>query len=67
MCNNSLNPKYVIIGGGVSAAGKFLSDKVDAAMRNYEFETIKASTSLKLASLGNEAGVIGAASLIKVD
>ena len=64
---NSLNPKYVIIGGGVSAAGKFLSDKVDAAMRNYEFETIKASTSLKLASLGNEAGVIGAASLIKVD
>ncbi|AKP66737.1 ROK family glucokinase [Companilactobacillus ginsenosidimutans] len=64
---NSLNPKYVIIGGGVSAAGKFLSDKVDAAMRKYEFATIKASTSLKLASLGNEAGVIGAASLIKVD
>ncbi|MCH4008010.1 ROK family glucokinase [Companilactobacillus sp.] len=64
---NSLNPKYVIIGGGVSAAGKFLSDKVDAAMRKNEFATIKDSTELKLASLGNEAGVIGAASLIKVD
>ncbi|WP_125769895.1 ROK family glucokinase [Companilactobacillus furfuricola] len=64
---NSLNPKYVIIGGGVSAAGKFLVDKVDAAMRKNEFATIKSSTELKLASLGNEAGVIGAASLIKVD
>ncbi|MQS51440.1 ROK family glucokinase [Companilactobacillus mishanensis] len=64
---NSLNPKYVIIGGGVSGAGKYLTDKVDAAMKKNEFATIRESTELKLASLGNEAGVIGAASLIKVD
>ena len=63
---NTLNPKYVVIGGGVSAAGEFLLNKVDKAMRNNEFATIKDSTKLRLASLGNGAGVIGAASLIKV-
>jgi len=62
-----LNPKYVVIGGGVSAAGEFLRGKVETAMRNNEFATIKDSTELRLASLGNGAGVIGAASLIKVD
>lgn len=64
---NTLNPKYVVIGGGVSAAGEFLRGKVEKAMRNNEFATIKDSTELRLASLGNGAGVIGAASLIKVD
>ncbi|WP_125761034.1 ROK family glucokinase [Companilactobacillus hulinensis] len=64
---NSLNPKYVVIGGGVSAAGDFLLKKVEKAMRANEFATIKDSTEVKLASLGNGAGVIGAASLIKVD
>ncbi|MQS76514.1 ROK family glucokinase [Lactobacillus halodurans] len=64
---NTLNPKYIVIGGGVSAAGDFLLNKVDKAMRKKEFATIKDSTKLRLASLGNGAGVIGAASLIKVD
>ncbi|AUI71443.1 ROK family glucokinase [Companilactobacillus alimentarius] len=64
---NTLNPKYIVIGGGVSAAGDFLLNKVDKAMRKNEFATIKDSTELRLASLGNGAGVIGAASLIKVD
>ncbi|MCV3762790.1 ROK family glucokinase [Companilactobacillus farciminis] len=64
---NTLNPKFVVIGGGVSAAGDFLLNKVDKAMRKNEFATIKDSTELRLASLGNGAGVIGAASLIKVD
>ncbi|MFC6322250.1 ROK family glucokinase [Companilactobacillus baiquanensis] len=63
---NSLNPKYVVIGGGVSAAGEFLLDKVNETMRINEFATIKDSTELRLASLGNGAGVIGAASLIKM-
>ncbi|ALB29156.1 MULTISPECIES: ROK family glucokinase [Companilactobacillus] len=64
---NTLNPKYIVIGGGVSAAGEFLRAKVDKAMRANEFATIKDATELRLASLGNGAGVIGAASLIKVD
>jgi len=36
-------------------------------MRKNEFATIKDSTELRLASLGNGAGVIGPASFIKVD
>ncbi|WP_129045157.1 ROK family glucokinase [Companilactobacillus metriopterae] len=62
--SNALNPKYVIIGGGVSAAGDFLLEKVEKSMLKNEFATVKNSTEVRLASLGNGAGVIGAASLI---
>ena len=61
---NALNPDYIVIGGGVSAAGRFLLDKVTAEFEKYAFPTVRTSTHLKLASLGNEAGVIGAASLV---
>lgn len=58
-----LNPTYIVIGGGVSAAGDFLLTRVDKYFKNFAFPTVKTSTKLKLAELGNEAGVIGAASL----
>ena len=57
------NPDYIVIGGGVSAAGKFLLDQVKDYFQKFAFPTVKTSTKLKLAELGNEAGVIGAASL----
>ena len=62
---NTLNPKYVIIGGGVSAAGNFLLSRVQATFEKYTFTTVRESTSLRLATLGNAAGVIGAASLLR--
>ncbi|MCP0886791.1 ROK family glucokinase [Ligilactobacillus sp. WILCCON 0076] len=58
-----LSPKYIVIGGGVSAAGKFLLDQVTDYFQKFAFPTVRTSTKLKLAELGNEAGVIGAASL----
>lgn len=58
-----INPSYIVIGGGVSAAGKFLLDQVDSYFKEFAFPSVKKSTTLKLAELGNEAGVIGAASL----
>lgn len=61
---NALNPSYIVIGGGVSAAGRFLLDTVQAEFTKYAFSTVRTSTQLKLATLGNEAGVIGAASLV---
>lgn len=61
--SNILNPEFVVIGGGVSAAGKFLLDRVNTSFQEYAFATVRDSTSLKLAELGNDAGVIGAASL----
>ena len=60
------NPDYIVIGGGVSAAGKFLLDQVKDYFQKFAFPTVKTSTKLKLAELGNEAGVIGAASLALV-
>lgn len=58
-----LNPSSIVIGGGVSAAGMFLLDQVKDYFNQYAFPTVKDSTQIKLAQLGNEAGVIGAASL----
>lgn len=60
---STLNPQYIVIGGGVSAAGRFLLDRVDKYFQEFAFPTVRTSTTLKLAELGNDAGVIGAASL----
>lgn len=63
--SNILNPQYLIIGGGVSAAGEFLLERVKKSFLKYAFPTVRTSTQLKLAKLGNDAGVIGAASLAR--
>ncbi|MEJ6348608.1 ROK family glucokinase [Holzapfeliella sp. He02] len=62
--SNTLNPDFVVIGGGVSAAGDLLLNKTTEAFEESAFPSVRNSTKLRLASLGNEAGVIGAASLI---
>lgn len=58
---NTLNPEYIIIGGGVSAAGDFLLEHINEYYLKYTFPLVKESTKLKLATLGNGAGVIDAA------
>ncbi|WP_326716454.1 ROK family glucokinase [Vagococcus jeotgali] len=60
---NMLNPSDIVIGGGVSAAGEFLIEKVQHYFEEFTFPQVTNSTSIKLAELGNAAGVIGAASL----
>ena len=60
---NLLNPKFIVIGGGVSAAGEFLLTRVDKYFKENTFPNVRETTSLRLATLGNTAGVIGAASL----
>ncbi|MCD2256186.1 ROK family glucokinase [Lactobacillus sp. CC-MHH1034] len=62
---NLLNPAFIVIGGGVSAAGDFLLTRVDKAFKTNTFPNVRETTHLRLATLGNEAGVIGAASLAK--
>ena len=61
--SNTLNPESLVIGGGVSAAGDFLRKRVKKNFDEFAFATVRTSTVLKLAELGNDAGVIGAASL----
>lgn len=60
---NTLNPSSVVIGGGVSGAGEFLRSRVQTYFEEFTFPEVRSSTQVKLAELGNEAGVIGAASL----
>lgn len=59
-----LNPANIVIGGGVSAAGQFLLDGVQKVFDENTFPQVRTSTHLVLANLGNDAGVIGAASLV---
>ncbi|WP_247947817.1 ROK family glucokinase [Streptococcus constellatus] len=59
-----LNPSTIVIGGGVSAAGEFLLDGVRKVYEENSFPQVCTSTKLALATLGNDAGVIGAASLV---
>ncbi|WP_029185025.1 ROK family glucokinase [Streptococcus suis] len=58
-----LNPAYIVLGGGVSAAGEFLLDGVRKVFAENSFPQIKESTQIVLATRGNDAGVLGAASL----
>ncbi|MFV0561439.1 MAG: ROK family glucokinase [Enterococcus sp.] len=60
---NTLNPSSIVLGGGVSAAGEFLRSRVEKYFNEFTFPQVRESTQVKLAVLGNDAGVIGAASL----
>ncbi|MGQ7375154.1 ROK family glucokinase [Streptococcus suis] len=59
-----LNPAYIVLGGGVSAAGDFLLDGVRKVFAENSFPQIMESTQIVLATRGNDAGVLGAASLV---
>ena len=57
------NPEVILIGGGVSKAGEMLFDFIRPSFERYTFRAIK-KTPFKLATLGNDAGIYGAAGLI---
>lgn len=63
--SNILNPDSVVIGGGVSAAGEFLRSRIEKYFMTFTFPQVKQSTKVKIAELGNDAGIIGAASLAR--
>lgn len=58
-----VDPEIFVIGGGVSRAGQFLIDRV---FKYYDFYTPISQNKAKigLATLGNDAGIYGAARLI---
>lgn len=58
-----LNPSIIVIGGGVSRAGQFLIDAVEKHFRGQLFPILDHSVQFRLATLENEAGIIGAAYL----
>lgn len=58
-----VDPEIFVIGGGVSKAGQFLLDKI---YEHYDYFTpiSKNKAKIGLATLGNDAGIYGAARLI---
>ncbi|MDD7757969.1 MAG: ROK family glucokinase [Aerococcus suis] len=59
-----LNPEAIVIGGGVANAGEYLISKVKSHFLPHVYPSIRETTDIRLASLGNTAGVIGSASLV---
>ncbi|MBR3063539.1 MAG: ROK family protein, partial [Exiguobacterium sp.] len=62
---NTLNPKMIVIGGGVSKAGDALLEPLDAQFKRFALERVYESTTFKIAELENDAGVIGCAWLAR--
>ena len=60
---NVVNPEKFVIGGGVSKAGEILFDFVKPEFRKYAFGPCQGA-GFALATLGNDAGIYGAAGLI---
>ena len=61
---NILDLNIAIVGGGVSAAPEFVFKAVESAVRSRILRPHKAAVHVLRASLGNKAGMIGAASLV---
>lgn len=61
---NTLNPEKIVIGGGVSKAGNILLDRVKAYFNEFAFSRVKESTTISIATLENDAGILGAGWLV---
>lgn len=59
-----LNPECFIIGGGVSKAGEYLFAQIREVFEKYTQDEAKENVKIVAATLGNNAGVVGAAGLI---
>jgi glucokinase len=62
---NVTNPQKIVVGGGVSKAGDTLLNPVKKQFQQFAFPRVAEGAELTIAKLGNDAGVIGAAWLVK--
>lgn len=58
-----VDPETIVIGGGVSKAGQPLVDCIAAHYKKYAFSACR-ETPIVIASLGNDAGIYGAAKMV---
>ena len=67
LCNfvNIFRPQAIILGGGVCAQGEYLTAPLKQFLKTYSYGGEHSpEVKLLIASLGNDAGLIGAASLV---
>ncbi|WVE36146.1 ROK family glucokinase, partial [Priestia megaterium] len=62
---NALNPEKIVLGGGVSRAGEVLLAPVRDYFKRFAFPRVAQGAELAIATLGNDAGIIGGAWLVK--
>ncbi len=62
---NALDPEVIALGGGVSKAGDFLLEPLRKKVAEYVFYKDLPYADIEIATLGNDAGIIGAAMLGK--
>jgi glucokinase len=62
---NFINPDVIVIGGGVAGAGRALFNKVREVIKKRAMSVQARHVKVLKAGLGNDAGVIGAAILVK--
>ena len=61
---NIFQPEVISIGGGISGEGQSLIDALEPIVRKEQYGgSVVALTALRIAKLGNDAGIIGAAML----
>jgi glucokinase len=61
-----LDPEMIVLGGGISNAGEFLTRAVEKELPDLLMFKTQPYAKLALASLGNDAGIIGAAMIGKL-
>jgi glucokinase len=57
------DPELVVLGGGMSRSGRFLTDEVDRAVRRYGIPALIEGTTIVPSALGSDAGLIGAGAI----
>ena len=57
---NILSPEMIILGGGITEAGKDLFEPLEKLMENYEWRTGGNKTEIVKAQYGDLAGAVGA-------
>lgn len=62
---NLFNPEVVIVGGVLSEVGDYLMLPIRTALNKYSLSLVNRDSSLRLSTLGDSAGVIGAAQLTR--
>ncbi len=58
-----VNPEVFVIGGGMAKAGTAITEPLQQFFSTYALPRIAALTKIELATLGNDAGIVGAARL----
>ncbi len=64
---NIFSPQRVVIGGGISESGSFYIEEIKKVVRRQAMASCAVNTEIVASSLGNKAGLVGAASLILHD